>query len=68
MLQKSCGNFEFSSNNCSAKKAYLSILSTGIEQTIFKKIDCSSKQFVKHLTIPELKILSDISQAISLQK
>jgi hypothetical protein len=37
---------------------------TGIEQTIHKKIDCGSKQFVKHL----IKYLSDISQAISLQK
>jgi hypothetical protein len=44
MLQKACGKFEFLSNNCSAKKAYFS----GIEQTIFKKID--SKQFGKHLT------------------
>jgi hypothetical protein len=38
---------------------------TGIEQTIFKKIDCGSKQFVKH-NLTELKILSDIAQAISL--
>jgi hypothetical protein len=45
MLLIACGKLEFLSNNCSAKKAYFSI-----EQTVFKKIDCGSKQFVKHLT------------------
>jgi hypothetical protein len=50
MLQKGCGKFEFLSNNCSAKKLIFPYYCTGIEQTIFKKIDCGSKQFVKHLT------------------
>jgi hypothetical protein len=48
MLQKACGKFEFLSNNFSAKKELF--FHTGIEQTIFKKIDYGSKQFVKHLT------------------
>jgi hypothetical protein len=43
MLQKACEKFEFLSNICSAKKAYC----TGIEQSIFKKNYCGSKQFVK---------------------
>jgi hypothetical protein len=47
LLQKVCGKFEFLSNNCSPKKTNFS---TGIEQTIKKKIECASKQFVKHLT------------------
>jgi hypothetical protein len=41
------------------KKLIFPYYCTGIEQTIFKKIDCVSKQFVKHLTkLPEFKILT----------
>jgi hypothetical protein len=63
MLQKACEN--------NKKQKGLFFHTSGIEQTIFKNIDCGSKQFVKHLNselMSELIILSDISQAISLQK
>jgi hypothetical protein len=56
ILQKACGKFEFLSNNFSAKRL---IFPYYYRQIIFKKIDCGSKQFVKHLTA-KIKILSDI--------
>jgi hypothetical protein len=50
ILQEASGKFVFLSNNCSAKKAYFSILLHMHLADNFKKIDCCSNQFVKYLT------------------
>jgi hypothetical protein len=50
MLQKACGKFVFLLNNCLSKKAYFFILWYRHWADNLKKIDCGSKQFVKHLT------------------
>jgi hypothetical protein len=59
MLQKTYGKFEFLSNNCSAKKGVF----------LRRIIQALSRQFKKKLiAVAELKILSVISLAISVQK
>jgi hypothetical protein len=65
MLQKACEKFEFLSNNCFAKKAYFTI--QALSRQFLKKLIAVEKK-LSNIKLPELKLLSDISQAKSLQK
>jgi hypothetical protein len=50
MLQKACESLNSCQTIVRQKRLIIPYYCTGIEQTIKKKTDCGSKQFVKHLT------------------